>query len=149
MDTLTYVMVYLGSTTQYDVYHIVLYPGVLKNEQAVAAFKQQATQLLAHAKAGRRKAWVAANLSHLTYQQMISIVYRLLMPFIRNPPILKTYGIARLADESVDKDIGVLHQIMRIAFRHELATSREEAFPPDFVPPPLDRTTHRGCCASG
>ena len=129
-----YTITFLGSTAHYEVYEVVLYPALLNNEDALAAYKQQLTKNLVRIKTTGRKGWGVIDVSRLSVGQIISLTYRLALPFVRAPMVVKSYGRDPFDETAFSEDTRLMVHIFRIAFRYALLPSREAALPPDFVP---------------
>ncbi len=124
-----------GSMPAYDVYDVVLYPQLVSDRAAQEAYKMLVRTNVSHARAAGRKAWAAVDLSHLQLNQMISLVYRIVLPFVRTPMIAKVYGSGPVRETELDDNMSMVAHVLRSAFRYALVDDRAAALPPGFVPP--------------
>lgn len=126
-----YSLTYLGSNDLYDVYDVVIYPELVINVSAQAEYKQHVMRNLEDAKQNRRKIWGAVDLSRLNLSQLITLAYRVTLPFIRQPMIFKVYGVGNLPDQ--DEGMRTLDWLLRQTFRMAVMPNRAAALPPRFV----------------
>lgn len=126
-----YRITFLGSTELYDVYDVVIYPGLVRNADALLLYKQGVFGNLERAKLQRRKVWGAVDLSRLNTGQLITLAYRTVLPFIREPMIFKVYGIMPLT--ALDESTKTLNWLMQHTFKMGIMPSRDAALPPGFV----------------
>jgi hypothetical protein len=134
----TYTITFLGSSELYDVYDVVIYPDLLRDADAQARYKQQVQENLARAKAERRKVWGAVDLSRLSLGQLVSLTYKTVLPFIREPMVFKVYGTDKQSLE--DEEVRTLDWLVRHSFKMAIVKSRVAALPPNFVPQPEQTT---------
>lgn len=127
-----YSLTYLGSTALYDVYDVVIYPLLVNDSAAQNAYKQQVRRNLDEARLNRRKVWGAVDLSRLNVTQLITLAYRITLPFIRQPMVFKVYGVAVLPENN-DERTKTLDWLLRQTFRMAIMPNREAALPPHFV----------------
>lgn len=126
-----YRITYLGSTDLYDVYDVVIYPRLVSDVQAQASYKRRVQRDLEEAKLNRRKIWGAVDLSRLSLPQLVTLAYRVTLPFIRQPMVFKIYSVGNVRYE--DENTRTLDWLLRQTFRMALMPNREAALPPRFV----------------
>jgi hypothetical protein len=122
---------YLGSNDLYDVYDVVIYPALVSDVQAQTEYKRHVMRNLDEARLNRRKVWGAVDLSRLNITQLITLAYRVTLPFIRQPMVFKVYGVGPLPDQ--DESARTLDWLLRQTFRMALMPNRAAALPPRFV----------------
>lgn len=133
----TYRMTYLGSTEVYDVYDVVIYPGLVNNPAALAHYKRDVYGNLERAKAQRRKVWGAVDLSRLGPGMLIALAYRTVLPFIREPMVFKVYGTREVSIP--DENTRTLSWLMHNTFKMGVKPDRQAALPPGFSDDPAKR----------
>ena len=128
----------MGHTARYEVYDVLLLPGILERNPRTV-YRNTLTELIEAAQSRQRQLWWAVDIGNLTPSQLGVLFYQIVLPFIRARIISRTYRNptdADLAAAGSDDNITLINRIMRSAFQHVPVMSRLEAFPPDLVLPP-------------
>jgi hypothetical protein len=128
----SYSMHYLGSTDAYDVYDVIIYPSLLDSHIVQNEYKQELRANLEQAKRNNRRVWNAVHLSRMSMKEMVSLTYRIVLPFLREPLQFKVYDVS---DVTIgDEQTRMLDRLVRSTFQMTTVATRDEALPPGFKP---------------